>query len=202
MARVTGPKCRICRRLGVKLNLKGTRCDGEKCALNKRQYAPGQHGNIHRRGRSSDYSTQLKEKQKAKNIYGVLESQFRRYVNEALNSSGVSGENLYKCLEFRLDNLVYRSGFALSRPQARQLIRAGVFFVNDKKVVSPSYRVRVGDILKPSDFSKVHLREGFILPEWISANVKEKYVKVQREPVMEDFNESFELQQIIDFYSR
>ncbi len=202
MARVTGPKCRICRRMGVKLNLKGTRCDSEKCAMNKRPYAPGQHGNSRRRGRSSEYSAQLKEKQKAKSIYGVLESQFGNYVSKALNISGVSGENLYKLLEFRLDNLVYRSGFALSRPQARQLIRAGVFTVNDKKVTSPSYNVKAGDVLKPEDFSKVHLREGFVLPEWISANVKEKYVKVQRDPVIEDFNENFEIQQIIDFYSR
>ncbi|HDQ88630.1 MAG TPA: 30S ribosomal protein S4 [candidate division WWE3 bacterium] len=202
MARIIGPKCRICRQLGVKLNLKGTRCDSEKCAMTKRPYSPGQHGNSRRRSRASEYGDQLREKQKAKNIYGVLEHQFKNYVTSALKMEGVSGENLFRLLESRLDNLVYRSGFSLSRPQARQLIRAGVFTVNDKKVLSPSYRVKAGDILKPVDFSKVHLREGFVLPEWISANVKERYIKMERDPVLEDFGESFEIQQIIDFYSR
>jgi small subunit ribosomal protein S4 len=202
MARIIGPKCKLCRRLGVKLNLKGTKCDSEKCAMTKRPYSPGQHGNSRHRSRGSEYGAQLFEKQKAKAIYGVLENQFKNYVSASMNMKGVSGENLYRMLESRLDNLVYRSGFALSRPQARQLIRAGVFSVNDKKVLSPSYKVKVGDVLKPEDFSKVHLREGFVLPEWISANVKERYIKIQREPTIEDFSESFEIQQIIDFYSR
>lgn len=202
MARIIGPKCKLCRRLGVKLNLKGTKCDSEKCAMTKRPYSPGQHGNSRRRSRGSEYGAQLFEKQKAKTIYGVLENQFKNYVSTSMKMKGVSGENLYRMLESRLDNLVYRSGFALSRPQARQLIRAGVFSVNDKKILSPSYKVKVGDVLKPEDFSKVHLREGFVLPEWISANVKERYIKIQREPTIEDFSESFEIQQIIDFYSR
>jgi small subunit ribosomal protein S4 len=202
MARIIGSKCKLCRRLGVKLNLKGTRCDSEKCAMNKRPYSPGQHGNSRRRSRKSEYGLQLAEKQKAKAIYGVLESQFKNYVNKSMDMEGISGENLYQLLEARLDNLVYRSGFALSRPQARQLIRAGVFSVNDKKVLSPSYKVKTGDILKPTDFSKVHLREGFVLPEWISANVKERLIQVKRDPTLDDFSESFEIQQIIDFYSR
>lgn len=202
MARVTGPKCRICRRLGTKLSLKGVKCDSEKCPFSKRQYAPGQHGGAHKKGRSSDYSYQLAEKQKAKNVYGVLERQFKNYVSQALNSKGISAETLYRLLELRLDNLVYRSGFALSRPQARQLVRAGVFEVNGETVRYPSYRMKVGDVLKPKDFSKTHPREGFVLPEWIEPNVKEKCIKVLRSPLLEDFNESFGIQPIIDFYSR
>jgi small subunit ribosomal protein S4 len=200
MARITGPKCKLCRRAGVKLYLKGTRCDSDKCAMNKRPYAPGQHGN--RRSRMSEYGAQMQEKQKAKHIYGILERQFSRYVSEALKDEGISGENLFVRLESRLDNLVYRSGFAVSRAQARQLVGMGVFAVNDKVATSPSYRVRPGDIIKPVDFSKVHLREGFILPEWLEANVKDRYVKYSRAPTMEDFNENYQIQQIIDFYSR
>ncbi len=200
MARITGPKCRLCRRSGVKLYLKGTRCFSDKCAIEKRSYAPGQHGN--RRTRRSEYGDQMREKQKAKYIYGILERQLKRYVSEALKSGGVSAENLFAILESRLDNLVYRSGLAVSRPQARQLIRAGVFKVNDKIVLTPSYRVQPEDIIEPVDFSKVHLREGFILPEWLKANVKERQIELLRYPTLEDFNENYEIQQIIDFYSR
>ncbi len=201
MARINGPKCRLCRRVGAKLNLKGTRCDGEKCAMNKRPYAPGQHGNARRR-RASEYSVQLIGKQKAKLIYGVLERQFKNYVLKAMKSPGISGETLYTLLESRLDNVVYRSGLAVSRAQARQLIRAKVFAVNDGLVISPAYQLKKGDIVKPVDFSKVHLREGFVLPEWLKADVKERHVVYERAPVLEDFNEGYEIQQIIDFYSR
>jgi small subunit ribosomal protein S4 len=142
------------------------------------------------------------EKQKAKWIYGILERQFKNYVDEALKASGVTGENLFQLLESRLDNLVYRSGLAVSRAQARQMVKSGLFMVNDKKVRTPSYRAKPGDVIKPIDFSKVHLREGFVLPEWISANVKERFVKYERLPTMEDFNENYEVQSIIDFYSR
>ncbi|MBD3366107.1 30S ribosomal protein S4 [candidate division WWE3 bacterium] len=200
MSRIHGPKCKLCRRAGVKLYLKGTRCDTEKCAMNKRPYAPGQHGS--RRSRKSEYAEQLREKQKAKWIYGIMERQFRRYVAEAMDGEGVAGENLYRILESRIDNVVYRSGLAVSRAQARQMVRSGLFMVNDKVVMTPSLMVGPGDVIKPVDFSKVHLREGFVLPEWISANVKERYVKYERIPTMEDFNENYEVQPIIDFYSR
>lgn len=200
MARITGPKCRLCRRAGEKLYLKGPKCYSDKCPLEKRSYAPGQHGG--RRRRMPEYGEQLREKQKAKWIYGLLERQFKRYVGEAMEAEGIAGETLYQLLESRLDNLVYRSGFALSRAQARQMVRAGVFSVNDSLVRTPSYRVRAGDIIKPVDFSKVHLREGFILPEWLNANVKEKYVEFVRLPTLEDFAENYEVQQIIEFYSR
>ena len=137
MARYKGPKCKLCRRAGEKLNLKGARCDSEKCAMNKRPYPPGQHGKNRRRRRPSSYGMQFAEKQKAKRIYGMLEKQFRKYVNASLNTEGVTGEILMQHLESRFDNMVYRSGFATSRPQARQFIRSGFFELNGKVVDVP-----------------------------------------------------------------
>jgi len=201
MARYTGPKCRLCRREGIKLYLKGSRCESEKCAMEKRSFAPGQHGNLRRR-RLSPYGLQFREKQKAKRIYGILERQFKKYVNDSLRARGVTGEALLIHLESRFDNLVYRSGFATSRSQARQMIRSGLFMINDRVVTIPSFQVRKDDVIRPVDFEKVHLREGFILPEWLKANVKEKYVSVDRLPSLEDLGEAFNIQLIVDFYSR
>lgn len=200
MARETGPKCRLCRREGVKLYLKGARCDTDKCGVTKRMQAPGQHGTS--RKALSEYGKQLREKQKAKRIYGILEKQFSNYVKEALKSKGVSGNVLLQKLETRLDNLVYRSGFAVSRAQARQFIRNGLFLVNGKEVKTSSQSLRVGDVIKPISFDKIHLREGFILPEWLKANIKEKFVEINRLPVEEDFQENFNPQLIIEYYSR
>lgn len=200
MARETGPKCRLCRREGVKLYLKGARCDTDKCAVSKRMQAPGQHGNS-RRG-LSEYGKQLREKQKAKRIYGVLERQFGKYVREALKTKGVSGNVLLQRLETRLDNLVYRSGFAVSRAQARQFIRNGYFLINGKEARTPSQNLRIGDVIKPISFDKIHLREGFILPEWLKANIKDKFVEINRLPSEEDFQENFNPQLIIEYYSR
>lgn len=202
MARYKGPKCRLCRREGVKLFLKGARCDSEKCALTRRAYAPGQHGNSRRRRRQSQYGVQFREKQKAKRIYGVLEKQFKKYVNDALGTKGVTGEVLMQTLEARVDNMVYRSGFATSRGQARQMIRSGFFMINDKVVKTPSVRTKPGDLIKPVVFEKIHLREGFILPEWLKANVKDKYVEVVRLPSMEDLQSDVNAQLIVEFYSR
>ena len=201
MARYKGPKCRLCRREGEKLYLKGTRCHTDKCAIDKRNYAPGQHGNSRRR-RESDYGKQMREKQKAKRIYGILEKQFKRYIDMAMKAEGITGEALLRNLETRLDNLVYRSGFAVSRAQARQFIRSGFFTVNDKVVKTPSMQLRAGDILKPVDFGRIHLREGFVLPEWLEANVKDKYVKFSRMPTLDDSLENINLQLIIEYYSR
>ncbi|KKS15873.1 MAG: 30S ribosomal protein S4 [candidate division WWE3 bacterium GW2011_GWC1_41_7] len=201
MARYNGPKCRLCRREGTKLYLKGTKCEGEKCTLNKRFQAPGQHGNP-RRKRVSEYGVQLREKQKAKRIYGILEKQFKNYVDSSLKSKGVSGEVLMQNLESRLDNMVYRSGFAVSRAQARQLIRSGFFMVNGKVVDIPSLKLKVGDIIKPVSFEKIHLREGFILPEWLEANIKERQVKYSRMPALEDLQSDINIQLIIEYYSR
>ena len=200
MARYTGPKCKICRREGEKLYLKGTRCHTDKCAITKRNYAPGQHGNS--RYRLSDFGKQLREKQKAKRIYGILEKQFKRYVDKALKAKGISGEALMRNLETRLDNLVYRSGFAVSRAQARQFIRSGFFEVNGKVVTIPSIQLKVNDIVKPVDFGKIHLREGFVLPDWLEANVKDKYVKFVRLPTLDDSIENINVQLIIEYYSR
>ncbi len=200
MARYNGPKCKLCRREGIKLNLKGSRCDSDKCAVIKRPQAPGQHGTS--RKQLSDYGKQLREKQKAKRIYGVLEKQFRNYVNEALKTKGVSGNVLMQKLEARLDNLVYRSGFAVSRAQARQFVRNGYFLINGTRATTPSHSLTAGDVIKPISFDKIHLREGFVLPEWLQANVKERFVKVERLPGEEDFQEAFNPQLIIEFYSR
>ena len=200
MARYIGPKCRMCRREGVKLYLKGERCDSEKCPLNTKNQAPGQHGSS--RKALSEYGKQLREKQKAKRLYGVLEKQFRNYINEALRAKGVSGDILMQKLESRLDNLVYRSGFAVSRAQARQNIRRGLFTVNGKKINIPSTQIKVGDIIKPVSFEKISLREGFIMPDWLEANVKEKYVKYLRPPTEENLQEKIDVQSIIEFYSR
>lgn len=203
MARYTGPKCRLCRREGAKLYLKGARCDSEKCAMNRRPYAPGQHGNSRRRRRRpSFYGVQFREKQKAKRVYGILEKQFKKYVKEALGTKGVTGEVLMQSLESRLDNMVYRSGFATSRAQARQMIRSGFFMLNDKVVQTPSIQTKPKDIIKPVSFEKIHLREGFILPEWLMANVKDKFVEVIRLPTLDDLQSDVNIQLIVEFYSR
>jgi small subunit ribosomal protein S4 len=201
MARLlAGPKCRMCRREGMKLYLKGPKCEGDKCTLNHRTQAPGQHGTSRRS--ISEYGRQLREKQKAKRIYGLLEKQFKNYVNKALKTKGVTGDILIQELESRLDNMVYRSGFAVSRGQARQLIRQGMFLVNEKQVNIPSQKIRIGDVIKPISFEKIHLREGFVLPEWIEANVKDKLVKFSRLPTQEDMQERVDIPLIVEYYSR
>lgn len=200
MARYKGPKCRLCRREGTKLYLKGTKCESEKCTINKRNYAPGQHGTSRRR--LSDFGIQLREKQKAKRIYGLLEGQFRNYVEYALKSKGVSGEVLLQQLERRLDNVVYRSGFAVSRPQARQLVRSGYFKVNNEIQTVPSTQIGIGDTVTPVKFEKLQLREGFVLPEWLDVNVKQREVKLSRYPVLDELNEAVNVQLIIEYYSR
>lgn len=200
MSRYTGPKCRLCRREGVKLYLKGARCESEKCAFNRRQQAPGQHGMSKKR--LSNYGLQLREKQKAKRIYGILEKQFASYVNKAMKKKGVTGEELLRLLELRFDNMVYRSGFAMSRAQARQYIRRNFFMLNGKICNIPSVQLKVGDVIKPVDFGKLSPREGFTLPEWLSANIKEKSVKIDRLPEAEDLPNDVNVQMIVEFYSR
>jgi small subunit ribosomal protein S4 len=200
MARYTGPKCRLCRREGTKLFLKGPKCEGDKCTLKTRTQAPGQHGTG--RGRLSEYGVQMREKQKAKRIYGILENQFKNDVNASLKSKGVSGEILMQRLESRFDNLVYRSGFAVSRNQARQQIRSGFFMINGKVNTIPSMKLKPGDMIKPVAFEKIQLREGFVLPEWLQANVKERQVKLVRMPTLEENTNSINVQLIIEYYSR
>ena len=161
MARYTDEQCRICRREGQKLFLKGSRCYSDKCSISRRNYAPGQHGQ--KRAKLSEYGTQLREKQKTKSYYGVGEKQFRKYFEMASNKKGVTGENLLQILESRLDNVIYRLGFGQSRAQARQFVNHGQFEVNGKKVDIPSFNVSVGDEIKLREKSQknVMFKENF-----------------------------------------
>jgi small subunit ribosomal protein S4 len=176
MARYTGPVCRLCRREGEKLFLKGEKCLKNSCGVTKRPTAPGQHGSS--RKKQSEYGLQLREKQKAKRIYGVLEAQFRNYFDEAEKIMGVTGENLLRLLETRLDNAVFRLGFGRSRTEARQVVRHNLVRVNGKKVNIPSYQVKVGDVVEIRDNSKsfqrfkdiLEVTESRIVPDWLSAD--------------------------------
>ena len=200
MARSTGPKCRLCRREGTKLYLKGKRCETEKCSFNRRPTRPGQHGA--RRASITQFGTQLREKQKLKRIYSVLEKQFEIYIDKAVNAKGIASENLMQILESRLDNMVYRCGFATSRSQARQFLRRGLFTLNGKVVDIPSVLVKAGDIIKPVSFDKIQLREGYTIPAWLEANVKDRYVKIDRLPSGDDVKVPVNPQLIVEFYSR
>jgi len=200
MARTTGPKCKLCRREGTKLYLKGDRCETEKCALTRRQTKPGQHGA--RRSSTTQYGTQLREKQKLKRIYGVLEKQFGLYVSKAFKSKGIASESLVQILESRLDNVVYRCGFATSRSEARQLIRRGLFKLNGHAADIPSILVRAGDTLTPISFEKLHLKQGYTIPSWLNPNVKEKYVKIDRLPAGDELKQPVNTQLIVEYYSR
>ncbi|WAH37416.1 30S ribosomal protein S4 [Alicyclobacillus dauci] len=208
MARYTGPVCRLCRREGIKLYLKGDRCFSEKCAIDRRPYAPGQHGQG--RKRTSEYGSQLREKQKARRYYGVLENQFGRYYEEAARRRGVTGENLLELLESRLDNVVYRLGFAASRAEARQLVRHGHFNVNGRRVDIPSYLVREGDVIAVREKSReagrvkelVELLGTRTIPAWLEMDAENLSGKVLRKPAREEIDTPIEEQMIIEHYSR
>ncbi len=208
MARYTGPLCRLCRREGMKLFLKGTRCYTEKCAFERRKYPPGQHG--HNRGKLSDYGLQLREKQKVKRIYGVMEKQFKNYFEKATKMKGVTGENLLKLLERRLDNVVYRMGFATNRRQARQLVKHGFFMVNGRKVDIPSFLVRPGDIIELTQSGKeleiikesLALAEQRGFPEWVEVNIEEMKGKFVRIPERDEMQLPVQEQLIVEFYSK
>ncbi len=212
MARYTGPKCKLCRREGEKLYLKGARCLSPKCAIERRSYPPGQHGreSQYRRGRASDYSLQLREKQKVRRIYGILERQFRRYFRDAQRRSGLTGSNLLGILESRLDNVVYRLGYAESRAHARQLVQHGHFDVNGRRTNVPSYIVRPGD--------KVEVREGSrkrtyfkelrdyaserTVPEWLRRDAQTLGGEMVRIPERNDIDYSINEQLVVEYYSR
>lgn len=208
MARYTGPVCRLCRREGLKLYLKGERCLTEKCSVDKRPYAPGQHGQG--RKRASEYGQQLREKQKARRYYGVLENQFGRYYEEAARRRGVTGENLLELLESRLDNVVFRLGLAGSRAEARQLIRHGHFNVNGGRVNIPSYLVSEGDVVAVREKSReiARLKElvealtGRTVPAWLQLDVEALNGKVLRKPTREEIDTPIAEQMIIEHYSR
>ena len=206
MARYTGATCRLCRREGMKLFLKGDRCYTDKCAYSRRSYAPGQHGA--NKKKLSDYGVQLREKQKAKRIYGVLESQFRTYYEKADNIKGITGENLLKLLEMRLDNVVFRLGFGSSRNEARQLVTHGHFLVNGKKVDIASYRVSVNDVIsvceksRGSEKFKTFVENPKALPKWLEANLENYEGKVVAEPAREDIDVPVNETLIVELYSK
>ena len=208
MARYTGPVCRLCRRERMKLFLKGTRCMGPKCAIERRPYPPGQHG----RGRikESEYLVQLREKQKARRIYGVLEKQFRGYYEEATRAKGVTGTRLLQLLELRLDNVVYRGGLAMSRDQARQFVTHGHFQVNGRKVDIPSYRVKAGDVVAVRERSRsvgriveaAAFAAGRHIPDWLILEAGELKISVVSEPAREVIDVPVQEQMIVELYSK
>ena len=207
MARYVGPVCRLCRREGMKLFLKGERCYTEKCAIEKRNFPPGQHGKT-RKQKLAGYGVQLREKQKVKRIYGVLEDQFRRYFEAADRTRGITGETLLQLLERRFDNVIYRLGLATSRPQARQLVRHGHFLINGKKVDIPSYSLRAGDVVTVKANSEknatiVHAMEevkGRGVPAWLTFDGASG--KVMSLPTREQINLPVQEQLIVELYSK
>ncbi|HPB16084.1 MAG: 30S ribosomal protein S4 [Clostridia bacterium] len=208
MARYTDAVCKLCRREGVKLFLKGDRCYTDKCALVRRAYAPGQHGK--KRSKQSEYGMQLREKQKARRFYGVLESQFTKYFELASRQKGMTGENLLKILESRLDNIVYRIGLANSRPEARQLVRHGHFNINGKTVDIPSYLVSVGDVLELKDSMKdspkfkelIETSQTKIIPAFIEFDQNAVSAKIVDTCKREDVSLPVEERFIVEFYSK
>lgn len=206
MARYTDSKCRLCRREGTKLFLKGDRCMTTKCAVERRQYPPGEHGQRMRR-RTTEYGLQLREKQKVKRIYGVLERQFRRYFERASRQKGVTGENLLRLLELRLDSVVQRAGFASSRHAARQMISHRHFTVNGRIVNIPSYSVRVGDVIAARDSIKdvakanIERRGGEPAP-WLQVSPEQLSVTLIEEPSRESIAIPIQEQLIVELYSK
>ncbi|HEX9279148.1 MAG TPA: 30S ribosomal protein S4 [Gemmatimonadales bacterium] len=211
MARYTGPVCRLCRREGTKLFLKGTRCLTEKCAVERRAYAPGQHGqSTGRRRKASEYAKQLREKQKVKRIYGLSERQFRNVFDRVLKEPGITGEALLIALETRLDNIVYRMGFATSRRQARQLVRHRHVHVNGRVVDVPSYRIRAGDEVKLGDASRelVPVRlalEHFARTQpvtWIQVDTDKAVGRMVERPTRDTIPIAAQEQLIVELYSK
>jgi small subunit ribosomal protein S4 len=207
VARYTGPVCRLCRREGLKLFLKGSRCFTEKCAIERRNYPPGQHGLG--RSKRSAYGEQLREKQKAKRIYGLIEGQFRRYFERAEREKGVTGENLLRLLERRLDNVVFRLGFAASRAEARQIVGHGHVQVNGRKVSLPSFLVKVGDQVQLRASSTMQQRVADNLsagrgqvPQWLDLSAGDKRGVVRSLPLRDDIQIPVQEQLIVELYSK
>ncbi|MGI6361273.1 MAG: 30S ribosomal protein S4 [Bacillota bacterium] len=208
MARYTGAVCRLCRREGMKLYLKGDRCYSDKCALTNKAQAPGQHGQS--RKKVSEYGIQLREKQKVRRMYGVLEKQFHGYFEKAEHQKGVTGDNLLRLLERRLDNVVYRLGLASSRVDARQLVRHGHFTINGKKVNIPSYLVKVGEVISVREKSRTSPKiqalanalANHTAPAWLDLDKENLVGKVLALPSREDIDLPIEEQLIIEYYSR
>ncbi|MBE6033183.1 30S ribosomal protein S4 [Aminipila sp.] len=206
MARYTGANCRLCRREGQKLFLKGERCYSSKCAIEKRNYAPGQHGQA--RKKVTEYGIQLREKQKAKRFYGLLETQFRNLFEKAAKKKGITGENFLIMLETRLDNVVFRMGFAASRKEARQLVTHGHFTLNGKKVDIPSLEVKAGDVIRVKEKSQnspkfKEMKEMSIsAPSWLTVDVEKLEGKVVAIPRREDIDTPIAEHLIVELYSK
>ncbi|HEX2241123.1 MAG TPA: 30S ribosomal protein S4 [Actinomycetota bacterium] len=208
MGRYVGPVCKLCRREKTKLFLKGTRCESPKCPIEKGRPPPGEHGRG--RVRESEYLHQLREKQKAKRFYGLGEKQFRSYYAEAARSKGVTGEELMRICESRLDNVTYRAGFAMNRRMARQLVSHGHFEVNGRRVNIPSFRVKPGDVVKVRDRSRTLGRiventayaEGREIPTWLASNLKELAVEIRALPERHEIDAPVQEQLIVEYYSK
>jgi small subunit ribosomal protein S4 len=207
MARYTGPVCRLCRRERMKLFLKGAKCDTMKCPIERRPYPPGLHGRG--RIRESEYMLQLREKQKARRIYGVLEKQFRNLYAQAAGQTGITGENLLRMLEQRVDNVVFRAGFASSRNQARQWVRHGHVTVNGKRVTIPSYQVRKGDVVQLGTKARnmIIVRHNLdtldrLVPQWLDVNANDAQATVRELPLREQIDVPVREQLIVELYSK
>jgi small subunit ribosomal protein S4 len=208
VARYTGPDCKLCRRERMKLYLKGVKCESPKCPIERRPYPPGEHG----RGRikESEYLIQLREKQKARRIYGIMEKQFRGYYASAAQKKGITGEELLRLLETRLDNVVYRGGFANSRDQARQLVRHRHFQVNGRTVNIPSHRIRPGDVVQVREKSQglipvqeaIQLAEGRVIPPWLDVNRSDLSITVTDLPSRQMIDTPVQEQLIVELYSK
>jgi small subunit ribosomal protein S4 len=208
LARNTGPRCRQCRRENMKLFLKGERCFTDSCAFDRRQYAPGQHGQG--RTKFSSYGEQLREKQKVKRMYGVLEKQFRTYYHKASQKKGVTGENLIKTLESRLDNMLFRLGFSSSRSEGRQLIKHGHFLINGKKVDVPSYLMKADDVISVRERSRkverikqaMETAKQRGIPRWLELNIEQFEGKVIAVPERDEITTPIKEQLIVELYSK
>ncbi len=212
MSKYIGPVCRLCRREGEKLFLKGSRCLTPKCAFERRGYAPGAHGKEGqmKKSRTSDYANQLREKQKARRVYGVLETQFRRYYDQAVRSRGLTGEVMLQLLERRLDNVVYRLGFAENRAQARLLVTHGHFNVNGRRTDVPSRVLKPGDVVEVREGSRkrvyfkslADVSEGRNVPSWLSRETANLWGKVLQVPARQEIDANLNEQLIVEYYSR
>ena len=208
MARYTGPNCKMCRREGCKLYLKGERCTNGKCAFDHRSTAPGQHGAA--RKKVGEYGKQLREKQKARRYYGVLEGQFKHYYEMAEKMDGITGQNLLILLERRLDNVVYRMGMAASRKEARQLVLHSHFTLNGKKVATPSILIKAGDVIAVKETSKESVKikalvenlPSVVTPKWLENDAQNALTKVVTLPARDDIDFEFEEQLIVELYSK
>ena len=208
MARYTGPVCRRCRREGEKLFIKGEKCNKNVCPMNKRPTAPGQHGTSRRK--LSEHGIQLREKQKAKRIYGLLEAQFHGYYEKAKTMRGITGENLLRLLEMRLDNAMFRLGYGRSRTEARQIVRHNLILVNGKRVNIPSYQVKVGDVIEVREKSRnlqrfkdvLDVTDSRIVPEWLNAEHEHLRGTVLSVPTREQITVPIQEQIIIEHYSK